>query len=289
MNDFISLINGKFDNKISVIDRGLSYGDGFFETMKWVSEKQKNQEFFGVAFWNRHLKRIIKTSNALCFNMPPTEVLIKFRQKLLKRASTIGFRNGPLKIIITRGLGQRGYKFDKDIQPTIIFLAFNSKPVNTKNSYHRARFCNTKMSVNEALSGFKHLNRLDSVMARAEWNDSEIYEGIFLDKRKNILEGTMSNVFFVKDNTLFTPKISDSGINGIMREVIIEKGKNFYDSVKIVDINKNEVKNFSEMFVTNSLINLVSIKKLEKVEFKISQRTKKLKSFLDYLKNCEVS
>ena len=77
MNNFVSLINGKFSDKISVLDRGLSYGDGFFETMRWISDKQKNIKFFGVEYWNRHMKRIIKTSDALDLRIPPMKTAQK--------------------------------------------------------------------------------------------------------------------------------------------------------------------------------------------------------------------
>tara|TARA_B100001027_G_scaffold55222_1_gene37076 strand:- start:4667 stop:5536 length:870 start_codon:yes stop_codon:yes gene_type:complete len=288
MNDFVSLINGKFSDKISVLDRGLSYGDGFFETMRWVSEKQKNVKFVGVEYWNRHITRIIKTSDALNLRIPPVQVFLEYKNKLIKKALSKGFKNGVIKIIITRGIGKRGYKYEKNIKPTIIFLAFSSQKPYHKKNYFSARFCQTNITTNKLLSGWKHLNRLDSVLARSEWDNPEIYEGILIDKRKNIMEGTMSNVFFVKNDILYTPKIYDCGINGIMREVIIEKAKNFYNSIKIVNIKKSEVKNFSEMFISNSLINLVFINQLENIKFKISKKTKKLYSYLNNFKNREI-
>ena len=288
MNDFVSLINGKFSDKISVLDRGLSYGDGFFETMRWVSEKQKNVKFVGVEYWNRHITRIIKTSDALDLRIPPVQVFLEYKNKLIKKALSKGLKNGVIKIIITRGIGKRGYKYEKNIKPTIIFLAFSSQKPYHKKNYFSARFCQTNITTNKLLSGWKHLNRLDSVLARSEWDNPEIYEGILIDKRKNIMEGTMSNVFFVKNDILYTPKIYDCGINGIMREVIIEKAKNFYNSIKIVNIKKSEVENFSEMFISNSLINLVFINQLENIKFKISKKTKKLYSYLNNFKNREI-
>ena len=68
MNKYISLINGKFQNTISVLDRGLAYGDGFFETMLWDSYG-KNEEKIGVEFWNRHLKRINKGCKLMKINI----------------------------------------------------------------------------------------------------------------------------------------------------------------------------------------------------------------------------
>ena len=288
MNDFVSLINGKFSDKISVLDRGLSYGDGFFETMKWVSEKQKNVEFVGVEYWNRHVTRIIKTADAFDLRIPPAQVFSEYKNKLIQKALSKGFKNGVIKIIITRGIGKRGYKYEKNINPTIIFLAFRSQKHHNKKNNFCARFCQTSITTNKLLSGWKHLNRLDSVLARSEWDNPGIYEGILMDKRQNIVEGTMSNVFFVKNDILYTPKIYDCGINGIMREVIIEKAKNFYNSIKIVNIKKSEVKNFSEMFISNSLINLVFINQLENIKFRISKRTKKLYSYLNNFKNREI-
>ena len=184
MNNFVSLINGKFSDKISVLDRGLSYGDGFFETRRWISDKQKNIKFFGVEYWNRHMKRIIKTSDALDLRIPPIQVFLEYKNKLINKALSKGFKNGVIKIIITRGIGQRGYKYEKNIKPTIVFLAFGSQKSYAKKTNLRARFCQTNITTNKILSGWKHLNRLDSVLARSEWDNPEIYEGILIDKKK---------------------------------------------------------------------------------------------------------
>ena len=75
MKNFISLINGKFKKSISVLDRGLAYGDGFFETMLWQSfQNQKTN--FGVEFWDKHLKRIKKGCDLMKINIPSkTEIL----------------------------------------------------------------------------------------------------------------------------------------------------------------------------------------------------------------------
>ena len=77
------------------------------------------------------------------------------------------------------------------------------------------------------------MNRLDSVLARSEWEDEKIFEGVFVDSKQNILEGTMTNIFFVQKKTLITPPIIDSGINGVMRQVVIDNAKFFFDKVII--------------------------------------------------------
>ena len=213
----LSLINGVFSENISVFDRGLAYGDGLFETMSWQyieKGKKKNQ----VEFWTRHLNRISFSCKRLKINFPKENILQNYRDKILNKANKQGIKKGILKLLITRGEGVRGYKFEKNMNPTIIFLAFPSSdyPDDFFQVGVAAEFCESYITSNRNLAGLKHLNRLDSVIARAEWNNEKIFEGMFIDEKKNIVEGTMTNIFFVKGKTLFTPRLLDYGINGII-------------------------------------------------------------------------
>ena len=83
MNNYFSLINGEFTNSISVLDRGLSYGDGIFETMSWSFLKDKGQ--LGVEFWKRHLKRIEKSCLITKIKLPSTKLLNNFKAKILEK------------------------------------------------------------------------------------------------------------------------------------------------------------------------------------------------------------
>ena len=231
MDNYVSLINGKFLKTVSVLDRGLSYGDGLFETMSWRHLRELDS--FGVEFWNRHLKRLSASSLKMKIKMPSKEILNNYKDKIIKKSINSGFNEGVLKIIITRGVGGRGYKYEKDIEPTIIFLSFPK--VRIDESFFKKgvnlRFCKSPIFVNHQLSGIKHLNRIDSVLARSEWQNKEFFDGVLLDDSKNIIDGTMTNIFFSKNNILYTPDLKKSGINGIMRQVVIEKSKIFFNSV----------------------------------------------------------
>ena len=222
MKNFISLIDGQFKDELSVLDRGLSYGDGFFETMKWSHFKNRN--YCGVEFWKRHVRRIKKTSKILGINLPKTKILDEYKNIILDKAKQNGFLNGILKIIITRGVGGRGYSYEKNMLPTIIFLVFPS--VSNFKNHVTLKFCSTSLSENKVLAGLKHLNRIDSVVARSEWKTDKIYEGVFLDSDNFLIEGTMSNIFLIKME-LYIPHLCLMQIEGIMREVLIEKGKLF--------------------------------------------------------------
>ena len=276
MDNYVSLINGKFLKTVSVLDRGLSYGHGLFETMSWRHLRELDS--FGVEFWNRHLKRLSASSLKMKIKMPSKEILNNYKDKIIKKSINLGFNEGVLKIIITRGVGGRGYKYEKDIEPTIIFLSFPK--VRIDESFFKKgvnlRFCKSPIFVNHQLSGIKHLNRIDSVMARSEWQNKEFFDGVLLDDSKNIIDGTMTNIFFSKNNILYTPDLKKSGINGIMRQVVIEKSKIFFNSVHEIQINKKNLKLYDEMFITNSIIKILPVKKLEKKEFSISQSTRNL-------------
>ena len=280
MNNYISLINGEFKDSISVLDRGLSYGDGFFETMIWEYEDRKDKDFQGVEFWNRHLRRIETGCKLTKINFPNSKLLRRYREKILSKAYAEGLSKGLLKIIITRGVGGRGYKYENKMMPTIIFLVFPKSEIDEK-FYKRGvvvRYCKSSLFQNKELFGLKHLNRLDSVIARSEWTE-DFFEGVFLDHKSNLVEGTMTNIFFVKNKTLYTPPIVGNGIYGIMRKVVIEKARLFYDDIKIMNVNKEKLKKYDEMFVTNSVIKIMPVKRLGKKKFNISDRTKGLIDF----------
>ena len=281
MNPCISLINGKFKNTISVLDRGLAYGDGFFETMLWDSNG-KDKEEIGVEFWNRHLKRIIKGCKLMKINIPGEQEILNQRNKILFKSKANGIESGLLKLIITRGVGGRGYKFEKNMIANLIFLSFEKPQLELKNyeSGVRVRLCKTKLSINKNLSGLKHLNRLDSVLARSEWEDDS-FEGIFVDSEKNIIEGTMTNIFFIKKNVLITPTISDSGISGVMRQVVIDEGKRFFDEVIEKKIKLIELQDFDQMFLTNSVLKIMPVKLFNEHKFSIKSNQVNLINFFN--------
>ena len=280
MNDFFSLINGIFKENISVLDRGLAYGDGIFETMNWRVSKSKQIQIYGVEYWERHLERLEIGCDKIKIPMPSKDLLNDYKNKILKKSSENGINRGVLKIIITRGVGGRGYKYEPNLKPTIIFLSFPAKSIDQKlyNSGVKVKLCETDILRNKRISGIKHLNRLDSVIARSEW-DENYFEGLFVDRLGNLLEGTMTNIFFIKNKVLHFPRLKSSGIEGIMSQVIKEKTNLFFKDFKECDLKFSEINNFDAMFLTNSIIKVIPVKYLENVSFTI---THELRSLVEY-------
>ena len=100
----------------------------------------------------------------------------------------------------------------------------------------KAKVCDFRYSQNSTLAGIKHLNRLEQVLARSEWTDSTISEGIVMDSDNYVIEGTMSNIFCIIGETLFTPDLSLCGIDGVVREKIIDLADKLKFSVEIKNI-----------------------------------------------------
>tara|TARA_B110001452_G_C15146718_1_gene399185 strand:- start:31 stop:897 length:867 start_codon:yes stop_codon:yes gene_type:complete len=284
----ISLVNGKFEDKISVFDRGLAYGDGFFETMAWKKE-DKTGNFF-IEFWERHLKRLSNGCRKLNINLPSKSILKSHGDKIVRKAILMGYLSGIIKIIITRGSGGRGYKYEENMIPTVIFIV-SEKPIYSVKELVKGvnvKFCNTKLSSNRSIAGYKHLNRLDSVLSRSEWNTKEIFEGLITDEEDNVIEGTMTNVFTLSNDVIYTPSIDQIGIKGIMREIVIEKFSNYFKDIIQCKISKEEFLNSESIFLTNSIIKIIPVKNIEGKMYEIDKRIENLinqLNSLDFLKS----
>lgn len=271
----LSLIDGKFTKYISVFDRGFNYGDGFFETMRWSVIDETN--LGKVEFWRRHLKRLKLGCQKI--NIVFSQNIIEsYKNKILKNAIKNGIRKGILKLIITRGVGGRGYRFETKMKPSIIFLLFPDvkiKPIFYKNGVN-ITFCTNQLSSNSYIGGTKSLNRLDSVLAASEFDEKLYFEGIVTNSLGQIIEGTKTNLFILKNKILYTPIINSIGIKGIVREVIIEKGLNYFSKIQESYLKKEDLNQAESIFLTNSICKVVPVKKINKKKYFVDERIKKL-------------
>ncbi|MFO1436462.1 MAG: aminodeoxychorismate lyase [Gammaproteobacteria bacterium] len=208
----ISVVNGELSEFFAVRDRAVQYGDGVFETLPIIDGQPQH--------WDRHLARLKLGCQRLNFPPPAAEQLFDDLLKL-----PLDNERAVLKIIVSRGAGGRGYRPAAISQPTRILTLWPwpQYPSHYFEEGITLRVCDTPLGSNPRLAGIKHLNRLEQVMARGEWDDGEIAEGLMLDQRGNIIEGTMSNVFLLQDGVLHTPLLNEAGVAGIMRQIVIEQ------------------------------------------------------------------
>ena len=266
-------INGKLTNKINIEDRAIQYGDGVFET---IAVKEKLLEF-----WKEHYQRLNKGCKILKIKCPKELFLRKEINKFIKKTKKKKF---VLKIIISRGIGGRGYNPPRNSKPTRILGIYdwpNYPEINfTKGIIMDV--CKTRISSQPFLSQIKHLNRLEQIIARSEWQSKTISESIMLDFNDNVIEGTMSNIFGVKKNIFYTPNIKFSGIEGIMRGVILKLLKKNKKKYMIKKIMLKELLKFDEVFVCNSIFGIWPVIKISKKKFSFGEKTKEIINFLSY-------
>jgi len=270
------LLNGESKHCIEFSDRGFQYGDGLFETIEIINEIP--------VFLNRHLRRLNQGCQRLLIPMPDISTLRKEALQLSKDST-----HAVLKLIVTRGSGGRGYRQPDAINTTRLF-SLHPYPDYTEDFTMQginARFCKARLGLNPDLAGIKHTNRLEQVLARAEWDSAEIQEGLMLDINDHVVEGTMSNLFLVKDKVLYTPEITQCGVKGILRDIIIQLAKKYLISVVEKDITKDELFSADELFITNSIIGVWPVKQLEWRDYGVGGVTRQLQSLYLALKQQE--
>ncbi|MCP3670852.1 MAG: aminodeoxychorismate lyase [Gammaproteobacteria bacterium] len=252
------LINGDSGTTISAFDRGLQYGDGLFETIA-VADAHP-------CLWQRHYQRLQAGGKRLGISIPTAATMIKEIQQ------EIGFNDrGVIKVIVTRGKASRGYQPDPEIPVTraVHFSPWPSFPASTNSDGVSVRLCNTRLGSNRALAGIKHLNRLEQVLARSEWDDPGISEGLMLDANNRVIEGTMSNIFMFKDGNMHTPDLTECGVEGVMRNLVLEVAAELGRPVNIGQIELPELLAADTVFLTNSLIGIWPVRDIDGKPFNL--------------------
>lgn len=245
------LIDGRRATRLPVTDRGLHYGDGLFETLAVVEGR--------VRLLPLHLARLAEGCRRLHLPPPPADLLAGELERLARRQA-----RAVLKLIVSRGDGQRGYA---PPQPTHTrrMLGRFAWPSWPRSHYTRGvavRVCETRLGLNPALAGVKHLNRLEQVMARAEWRGGPWQEGIMLDSEARVVCGTMSNVFAVRQGRLETPALTRCGVAGVMRGLVRREAARLGLECIERDLDLDTLAGADELFLTNALIGLWPVRRL---------------------------
>jgi len=277
------LINGQPAEHISVLDRGFQYGDGLFETLRVSAGKP--------CCWMQHMARLSKGCQVLRILMPEPALLLSEAMSLCS-----GEVDAVLKIIVTRGTGERGYAPPAQAVTTRV-LSLSSAVVFPSAHYRDGvpvRVCDTRLANNPTLAGIKHLNRLEQVMARAEWHaEGESMplaaEGLMLDNDNNVIEGTMSNLFCVQKSgsgpVLKTPLLTQCGVKGIARENIIKVAEAAGIFVREITLGLADLYRSQELFLCNTLMGIWPVRQLEEQLFPVGPVTRQLSQALESLRD----
>jgi len=264
------LVNGRLADQVSVMDRGLRYGDGCFETMALRGGQ--------IRLWHRHYERLMKGCERL--RIQPDFDRAVLEQELDKLIGSM--EQAVVRLTVTRGCSGKGYAYTDNQEPTRILslLPDPGHPSAYREEGVAVRLCNTTLGRNPALAGIKHLNRLEQVLARSEWND-EVAEGLLFDERGNVIEGTISNVFIVEDETVYTPLLEGCGVAGVMRAELIEQMKKLGIDAYEVEIDRDRLLAANECFLSNAVIGIWPVNSIENKPFQVGKVTRTLIARLD--------
>lgn len=241
------LIDGVVADRISALDRGLAYGDGLFESIRLVGAT--------APLWPRHMQRLSEGCDRL--RMPAPDPAQLWREV---QAVTRDMPHAVVRITITRGIGERGYALPTAPRPTRVVAAF-APPRISGDSYTqgvRMRVCDIRLAEQPMLAGMKHLNRLEQVLARAEWHDPAIAEGVLRDSHGRVVSATMANLFAVIDGALLTPALDHCGVAGVARaEVLAVRPQTW-----VCELTLDALHGASEIFLSSSVRGILPVRSL---------------------------
>lgn len=241
------LINGN-NEPLSPFDRGFTYGDGVFRTLPIHHGKPD--------CWVLHYSKLVNDCMVLGIVCPDESLLLSDIEKLFCASGLPDETHAVAKIIVTRGIGERGYALPQQATPNrmVIKSSFPDYPVNNFSKGVRLHTCETRLGLQPKLAGIKHLNRLENVLARMEWQDKKVADGVMLDTNYYVIECTTCNIFARFGNNLITPDLSECGVAGVTRQRIIDLAPNLGLLPIVQKITLAELLKADEVVICNSLL-----------------------------------
>ncbi|WP_290652255.1 aminodeoxychorismate lyase [Aquisalimonas sp.] len=243
MNRIGYLIDGAASAQLPADDRGLQFGDGLFETVAVVDGYPRLLE--------AHLQRLTRDAVALGLPEPDPDLIASEAVSLAAWAGDCGV----LKILWTGGSGGRGYARPQKPSPRRI-LSLHPAPAHPRRYWEqgvRATVTTVRLARQPLLAGIKHLNRLEQVLARAQWDGQDAAEGLMRDEAGHVVEGTMSNLFIVREGAVITPDLTGCGIAGVMRRTLMDYLSRQGRPVAEQNVDQAVLGAADEVFVCNSV------------------------------------
>ena len=264
------LINGRLDVALTPLDRGLAYGDGVFRTFPVRQGK--------VHCWERHYRQLSEDCKALGIVCPQAS-LLQHDVALICGETELA----AVKIIVTRGEGTRGYAVPALSQPVRIVIksAMPDYPEPHFTEGVRVHLCQLRLAEQPRLAGIKHLNRLENVLARMEWVDPKIADGVLLDAEGRVIECTMSNLFVRHGNTLTTPDLSRCGVAGVTRQRVLEMAPLLGLDAHVSNFDLDHLLAADEVIACNSLFGAWQVRHMGDRTWEVGTLAARLRNLLE--------
>lgn len=228
---------------IDPADRGLAYGDGLFETMR--------AHRGALPWWDAHWARLALGAGRLGLPLPDPA-----RTRHEAEALLAG-RDAVLKLLLTRGSGGRGYAPPEAAVPTLL-LSVHALPAAAPADGITVRWCETRLALQPRLAGLKHCNRLEQVLARAEWHDADIHEGLMRSSEGDVVSATAANLFILADGRWRTPAVDRCGVAGVCRAWLLDALDALETRVDAADLESADA-----VFLCNAVRGILPVARLE--------------------------
>ena len=259
-------VNGRPGAALSPVERGLHYGDGLFETIACLGGRPR--------FLDLHLERLRAGCARLGIPFPAPQEL---RREILTLAA--GPKRAIVKLLLTRGPAlARGYGTSGAEQPTRVTLRYRWEQEDPRLAAEGVpvRTAALRLGENPALAGLKHLNRLEQVLARREWNDAGIAEALMFSTGGRLISGVMSNLFLVAGGVLRTPRLDRCGVAGIMRQVVLREAARAGIAAEEAGLDDADLARTRELFLTSAVIGLRPVRSVDGRSCEVGALTREL-------------
>ncbi|MDK2824150.1 MAG: 4-amino-4-deoxychorismate lyase [Clostridia bacterium] len=240
--------NGKIlkstNPNILPVSEGFLYGYGLFETIKLYQGK--------IFFFAEHFARMEAGCKTLGLQLDkrPDEIL----NYCYELAQANKLTNGGIRITIT-----------KNNQETSLAITTRAN-IYSEEVYQKGfniLFARAKRNPEALLVGVKTNNYLENLLTLNQAKQMGYDEAVFLNVYHKVSEGTISNIFFVKNNKIFTPARECGLLPGIIRDKVLDIAAKLRLPLKIGQFTKEDLLNADEIFLTNSLLDIMPVARIE--------------------------
>lgn len=277
----------KSEAKVSVFDHGFLYGDGIYETMR---------AYDGVIFMlDEHLIRLYRSASKIGLDAPKS--IDEIKAALYDTLKANSLQNAYVRLTISRGYGPIGLDPDLCKEPTFIIIAEEMKDYPKSYYGHGIKIiiAGTKRNLKDAINPqIKSLNFLNNILAKIEAKERNAYEALMLNFSGHLAEGTISNVFFYKEDILCTPSIDCGILDGITRKIVLDLAVREGLRVREGLFTRDDIYSAGEVFITNSTMEVMPVCQVDDARYKVGGIAKLLhKAYRDeviaYVKNAKES
>ena len=243
--------------KISVFDRGFLFGDSVYEVAK---------TYQGIPFLLQdHLDRLWKSASRLEMHLTLSQDDVS--AEVNKALAELGVEEAYFRIILTRGEGPISLDPGEGVRNNLIIIAQEHLPYPSswyENGVHVVITNVVRVSKESVDPNVKSGNYLNNVMAFMQAKREKAFDSIMLNHKGYVTQGTTSNVWIVKDNTIKTPPLQAGILEGITRKTLLQLAKSD-DSLKIEQVNftAEELINADECFLTSTMKEVVPVTQVD--------------------------